>query len=164
MNIFKKIELKGWLIIMDEVFDKIKEQAYKAKDGAVKLGRSVLGKTNNLVGQTKLKFAIGETEDKIKAVYTQIGEDIYTSYCEGTEISGLDDQCAKIDDLHAELADLKNQLAELRETVKCPSCGSYNNKENVYCAKCGSKITDDAAAAEEDFVETAEAEEAPEEE
>ena len=54
---------------MEEMFDRIKEHAYKAKDGAVKLTKTVIGKTNNVVSQTKVKFAISETEDKIKEIY-----------------------------------------------------------------------------------------------
>ena len=52
---------------MEEVFDKIKVQANRAKDEAKKWTKTVIDKTNNVVNQTKLKFAINETEDKIKS-------------------------------------------------------------------------------------------------
>ena len=46
---------------MEEVFDKIKERANKAKDSAVQVTKTVIEKTNNIVNQTKLKFSISET-------------------------------------------------------------------------------------------------------
>ena len=50
---------------MEEVFDKIKEHANKAKDSAVQVTKTVIEKTNNIVNQTKLKFSISETKSKI---------------------------------------------------------------------------------------------------
>ncbi len=126
---------------MEEVFDKLKEHASKAKDGALKLTKTVIGKTNNVVSQTKLKFAISETEDKIKEIYSEIGKSIYDSYkTDGNTDGKLSEKCRKIDALMLEAAELKEQLAELKETVKCSDCGAYNHSEDVYCSKCGKKL------------------------
>lgn len=135
---------------MEEVFDKIKEHAYKAKDGAVKLTKTVIDKTNNVVNQTKLKFAISETEDKIKDIYTEIGKAVYEKYADTDEAccGFVAEKCGKIDALKEEVADLKEQLAQLKETVKCGSCGAYNHADDVYCSKCGEKLKD-----EDDFEE-----------
>lgn len=65
---------------MEEVFDKIKERANKAKDSAVQVTKTVIEKTNNIVNQTKLKFSISETESKIKDIYTEIGKAVYENY------------------------------------------------------------------------------------
>lgn len=130
---------------MEEMFDRIKEHAYKAKDGAVKLTKTVIGKTNNVVSQTKVKFAISETEDKIKEIYGEMGKAAYERYKEsGNCCDGVAEKCGKIDALMEELTELKEQLAELKETVKCPNCGGYNHAEDAYCSKCGEKLdTDD---------------------
>lgn len=129
---------------MEEMFDKIKEQAYKAKDGAVKLTKTVIGKTNNVVSQTKVKFAIGETEDKIKEIYCEMGKTAYERYKDsGNCCDGVAEKCSKIDVLMDELNELKEQLAELKETVKCPNCGGYNHTEDAYCSKCGGKLQND---------------------
>lgn len=131
---------------MEEVFDKIKVHAYKAKDGAVKLTRSVIDRTNNVVSQTKLKFAINETEDKIKDIYTEIGKAVYERYAASGEVyDTVSERCGKIEDLKAEAKDLKEQLAQLKETVRCPACDAYNHTDDVYCLKCGEKLynTDD---------------------
>ncbi|MCI8404969.1 MAG: hypothetical protein HFE49_08735 [Clostridia bacterium] len=136
---------------MEEVFDKLKEQASKAKDGALKLTKTVIGKTNNVVSQTKLKFAISDTEDKIKEIYTEMGKSIYDCYkATGDADNSLIEKCGKIDALMIEVAEFKEQLAELKETVKCDECGAYNHSEDVYCSKCGAKLLKDSGFSSED--------------
>jgi len=51
---------------MSDIFDTIKSSAEKAKDGAVKIGKHVVDKTSSFMNLTKIKFAIGEEESKIK--------------------------------------------------------------------------------------------------
>lgn len=151
-NIKWYIIIRRGVILMDEVFDKIKEQAYKAKDGAVKLTKTVIDKTNNVVNQTKLRFAISETKEKIEDVYTEIGKTVYEKYQNDGEICDcVIEKCGKIDALSDELAELKENLAELKENVKCSECGSYNHSDDVYCSKCGTKLEKNDEEAEYDF-------------
>lgn len=126
---------------MEEVFDKIKVQANKAKDGAVKLTKTVIDKTNNVVHQTKLKFAISEVKGKVNDIYTEMGKAVYDEYEKTGEITEqLAEKCGKIDALMEEMTELKERLAELKETVRCAECGSYNHMDDVYCSKCGKKL------------------------
>ena len=145
---------------MEEIISTLKEHAEKVKDGAVKLSQTVFDKASTVVDQTKIKFAIGKTEDKIKSIYSEIGCEIYASYAGGaTEYPDVQEMCEKLDALNKELADLKEQLAEISSTVKCSSCGAYNNDKNVYCASCGEKLSKDAdggfAEAAKEAAETA---------
>ena len=59
---------------MDDILGKVKEHAAWAKDEAAKLSKHVYEKTNNVIGKTKISFAISETESKIKDVYAEIGK------------------------------------------------------------------------------------------
>ena len=136
--------------VMGDFFEKFKVGANKAKDEAVKLGKQVADKAENVAGQTKLRFAINDTEGKIKDFYSEIGKRIYNSYTKGEWVDDeIEEKCKKIDSLNEELAALKEKLGELRESVKCPECGEYNDKENIFCSKCG------ASMEKEDFAETA---------
>ena len=136
---------------MDEMFDKLKEHASKLKDGAVKLTKTVVNKTNNVASQTKIKFAISETQDKIKDIYAEMGKTVYDKYKSGDNVCEcMIEKCAKIDSLLDEVAELNKQLAELKETVKCPQCDAYNNADDVYCSKCGSKMENAEQYEEED--------------
>ena len=129
---------------MDEIFDKVKEHAGRAKDEAAKLTRQVVDKTNSLITQTKLNFAVSETESKIKDIYTEMGKTVYEKYAEeGSVCECMQDSCAKVDELKAEAADLRAKLAELKETVRCETCGEYNKKTASYCSKCGARLSEE---------------------
>lgn len=138
---------------MDEVFDRIKEQANKAKDGAVKITKTVIDKTNNVVSQTKLKYAISETSGKIDDIYKEMGKAVYERYLSDDETccDKMREMCEKIDALNEEIDTLNDQLAELKKTVKCTKCGAQNNTGSAYCSKCGEKLyeeSDDEQTAE----------------
>ena len=145
-------------IKMNDVMEKIKEQAVKVKDGAVKLTRKVVGKTNNVVDQTKVKFAISDVNSKINDVYTKIGEELYKSRVEGTSAPDFAEEYEKLDGLHSEVEDLNAQLSELKETTQCPSCKTYNDKNNEYCSKCGAYlgVDDEVAEDTEDYFDVEE--------
>ncbi len=127
---------------MEEVFDKIKEHTNKAKDGAAKITKTVIDKTNSVVSQTKLKYAISETSGKIDDIYKEMGKAVYERYLSDDETccDAMREKCEKIDALNEEIEELKMQLAEIKETVKCPKCGAYNNTGSAYCSKCGEKL------------------------
>lgn len=126
---------------MDEIFDKVREHAEKAKDEAAKLTRQVVDKTNSLITQTKLNFAVNETETKIKEIYTQIGQKVYEKHLSGHDVAEeLEESCLKIDELAAEAEALKERLAEVKDSVKCPECGEYNKKTAAFCSRCGNSL------------------------
>lgn len=128
---------------MDEFFERLKEQAYKAKDEAAKLGKQVYAKTNNVISQTKLSFAINETDSKIKDVYSEMGKKLYEAYLiSGNCIDELKEECEQLDALIKEKEALREKMSELKESVKCPECGKYNKSDASYCSKCGAKLSD----------------------
>lgn len=115
---------------MDEFFERLKEQAYKAKDEAAKLGKQVYAKTNNVISQTKLSFAINETDSKIKDVYSEMGKKLYEAYLiSGNCIDELKEECEQLDALFKEKEALREKMSELKESVKCPECGKYNKSD-----------------------------------
>ena len=141
---------------MEEVFDKLKEHANKAKDSGAG-DKTVIEKTNNIVNQTKLKFSISETKSKIKDIYTEIGKSVYETYkSTGEVIDDMEEKFAKIDAMTEEVNELKEQLYQLKENVKCPKCGAYNHSDDVYCSKCGERIynvnSDDTDSYDDDEV------------
>lgn len=126
---------------MDDFFERVREQAYKAKGEAAKIGKQVYNKTNNVISQTKLSFAINETESKITDCYTEIGKKLYEMYMVSGEcIDEFSEKCRQIDALLKEEEALRERMSELKESVKCPSCGKYNKMDSAYCSKCGSKL------------------------
>lgn len=146
--------------VMDNVVDKIKEEAIKLKDGAIKLTHKVIGKTNNVVDRTKVKFAISDINGKINDIYAKIGEELYKSHTDGTTAPDFSEEFASLDGMHGEITDLNDQLSELKEAKLCTGCGTYNDKDNEYCSKCGAPLNGEAGE-EEAAEEEAAAEEEP---
>lgn len=153
---------------MEEFIEQIKEQAVKVKDGAVKLTHKVIGKTGNVVDQTKVKFAISDTKSKMEDIFTKIGGALYKSHVNGDDAPDFAETFAKLDELKNELDDLKDQLCRLKDTKQCPSCSTYNDKNNEFCAKCGRKfeeqdeVEEEEAEADEEAVFTVEVSETEE--
>lgn len=131
---------------MDEFIGKVKEQASKAKDEAVKIGKKAYDKANTALSVGKLSIAIGETESKIKDEYKEIGRIVYEKYLAEGAVCNEDikARCEVIDALLVEKMSLKTKKAELKESVACPECGDYNKKGAVYCSKCGAKLECDS--------------------
>ncbi len=143
-------------IIMEDFLEKVKDQASKAKTGAAKLGKQVYEKTNTAIAVTKLSFAIGETESKIKEAYEAIGKIVYENYMEnGEAYDFIKESCEAITELFKEKEALDAKKAELKEAVKCPECGKFNKSEAVYCSSCGARLDNE----DEQYEEVGESEE-----
>ena len=139
---------------MDEFFDRIKVQASRAKDEAKKITKQVVNKTNSLLGQTKVSFAISEAESKIDDIYKEIGKNIFNNYNNGDDFgTQINESCEKIAALMEEVFSLQETLAELKVNVRC-ECGELNPKKSTYCSKCGQKLdsTEIEVDEEEDVV------------
>lgn len=150
---------------MDDIFDKIKDRASKAKDNAEKLAKEVAKRTSNAITHTKLSFAVNEAESKIKDVYTEIGKAVYSMHLEGMEQNeAFAASFDQLDKLNEEIELLNSKIAELKNSVKCSECGAYNSSESDYCAKCGSHIDHSENAAETDIEDAFEEAEADDEE
>lgn len=131
---------------MDEFFEKLKHGAGKFKKNAAKVTKQVVRKTNDAVSQTKLNFAINETENKISEIYEEMGRSVYRDYLKnGNAGDAMLESCHQIDKLLAEVNDLKEKVAELKQSVKCRNCGEFNKNGSSYCSKCGAELKGDAA-------------------
>lgn len=129
---------------MDELFDKLKDGASKAKDSAEKIAKKVAQRTSNVINQTKLTFAVNEAQSKIKDAYADIGKMMYEKHLDGVETEELfTDLFEQIDKLMDEVSMLNDKIAELKNSLKCPECGAYNSVEAEYCSKCGAQIKSD---------------------
>ncbi len=139
---------------MDEIFDKIKEQAIKLKGEATKVTKHMVGKTNDVISKTKLSIAISEAESKIKDLHIAMGKKVYDEYAnKGETDEKYLEGCEKIDLLVAEINELKDKLSQMKDTKLC-DCGEYSKKDSMYCAKCGKKFEgeENAEYADEDMV------------
>lgn len=133
------LSLKGEFI-MDEILAELKEKAAEAAEYAKKLGKKTVDRTTTVLNQTKLKLAKSKVQDKITDIYTEIGEQVYRSHVDGTELANFDELFESIGTLEKEIIDIDEQITEITNNVKCPACGTNNNSANKYCAMCGEKL------------------------
>lgn len=132
---------------MSDFFDLVKNYAAKAKDETAKVAKTIWGKTGEFVDQTKLSMAITDAQRKIDDMYKQIGRLVYGDYKDGDEFATeVNECCEKIVSMEEEIASLKNEMSKLKDLVVC-RCGQHNDKNAIYCSRCGEKLL---ATADED--------------
>lgn len=130
---------------MEQLFDKIKKGASKAKDGAGIIAKEVAKHTTNVITKTKLSYLINEANSKIKDIYAKIGEHIYENRFNPDELD-FADEFEQIEKLKQDIDELKEKKAGLKNSVRCSECGEYSSKDAEYCSKCGASFAADTQA------------------
>lgn len=98
-------------------------------------------KTEEVVGISKLKLEICKVEREIQDLYSKIGQSTYQSRkdsCKNEEY--IDSLCDRVEDKLQYLNELKIEIADKKDKVICCNCNQQNEKENIYCKRCGSKL------------------------
>ena len=115
-------------------FDTLRKTVTKTTKDVVKV-------SGDAVEFTKLKFKIGEINDKIDIAYTDIGKEVYkSSIDEQFDADFVNEKCEYIKNLKVECDKLEEELAILTNKKNCPNCDFKNNSNAVYCSKCGEQI------------------------
>jgi len=115
---------------------------------------------------TKLKSNIGDEEDKIDALYKEIGKAYYEAH-RGVEGDIFAVQCAAIDEAKIKITELNQQIRDIKGVQVCPACGAEIEKNSGFCSACGAAVViaepvqEAAAPVEAAPVEAAPAEAAP---
>lgn len=126
---------------MDEIFDKLKDGATKAKDSAEKFARVMAKRTSNAITHTKLTYSANEVNGKIKEIYEELGKELYQRYLDGEESdAAFRSSFEQIDKLMEEVEMIQSKIAELKNSLKCDNCGAFNSAKAEYCSQCGSKL------------------------
>lgn len=138
---------------MDDIMNKIKDTASRAKDEAEKIAKVVAKHTSNAINNTKLTFSINEANSKIKDIYTEIGEILYEKYLndEATDPE-FTTAFEQIDKLMVDIGELYDKKAALKNSLRCKSCGALNSSDSEFCSKCGAALELEEFDAEVDDV------------
>jgi len=108
-------------------------------DDVKKFGKNISDKGKDAIGTAKLNSQINAEKDKIKELFTKIGEQVFAAYQAGTE-KGYRESCAQIVESEAKIQELKNKILEIKDEASCPKCGTEVGKEVAFCPKCGEKL------------------------
>ena len=115
----------------------VEEFVGNVKSGAERLAKDVAGKTETFVGQMKLQYAIKSLKSKIDEALVDLGGFIYEEFADEDIEGPVKDKCNHIRELYEELNALNDELASLKDTVVCPECGNFNQREARFCSVCG---------------------------
>ncbi len=118
----------------------LKKNLSAAADTAVK-------KTTEVTEAAKLTVEIKSKNEKINAVYTEMGRAIYGDMKTGTDSrEKLTALAADADALKETVAVLKKRLAKTQGRVLCPACGEKMKNTANFCSVCGEKLPKEAPA------------------
>lgn len=109
----------------------------KAKGAVDAIGE----KAGQYVDVSKLNIRLAELKNDLKNEYENLGKIVYNCNKSGEDSkSQINISVAQIDNMILRIEELKNQVATLKNKVLCKSCEHLNEKDSVYCAKCGEKL------------------------
>ncbi len=127
-----------------------------------KVGEVAAEKTKGVAEYTKTNAKILDIQNKLDKAYVAVGKK-YLELHPANDEEGMMAVVEAVYALEDQLKDLRRQLQELKGSVKCGSCGSDCDGDDVFCRKCGAELkkdeviidVDDIKEAAEDVVEEA---------
>lgn len=97
-------------------------------------------KSNEIVETTKLNSNINSEEDKIQKLYVQLGKAVYEKF---TQTGAAEDYtleaCQEILTHQENIKALREKIAEVKGIKSCINCGAEMERNQVFCAKCGTR-------------------------
>lgn len=110
----------------------------KAKAATQKAGK----KANEMVEITKLNLEVSDVKSQIDNIYRDMGKAIYETYQEtGAVDEPMQRKCMLIDEKYKQIEEINAKLGTLKNVIICPKCSEQNPIDNIFCAKCGQKLT-----------------------
>lgn len=138
------------------IFDDI---MVNAKSAANAVGK----KAEQIVDFSKLKYAESGIENEISQKLKELGGFVYDSMTAGEmDKALLEKKTAELKELYHQLDMTREMIAASKNKKCCKACGILNDKDSLFCGKCGAKLEDDRKNAEPQ-AETAEPPAQPEE-
>lgn len=118
----------------------------KAKAAAGALGE----KAGQYVDVSKLNIKLAEFKNDLKSEFENLGKIVYESEKNDVENrAGINASIAQIDNITLQIEETKKQIASIKNKILCKSCGSQNEVNSIYCAKCGEKLTENSKSTKE---------------
>lgn len=119
-----------------------------------KVGEVAAEKTKGVAEYTKANAKILDIQNKLDKAYVAVGKK-YVELHPANDEEGMMDVVEAVYALEDQLKDLRKQLQELKGTVKCETCGSDCDSNDVFCRKCGSELKKEEVIIDVDDMEDA---------
>lgn len=118
-------------------------------------------KTSSSIEKSKLKMHIDALDKQVDDLLRQIGEDVFSLWVDGTDISQVDK--TKLEEVRCKKAEIEQMMIQLEqiskrddeilgkktendtndvsdEKVICPNCNIEYSKTARFCGKCGHEL------------------------
>ena len=111
------------------------------KEKAAKTAGAVGEKVESVVDVTKLRYRAAKKKRELDDLFKKLGKVVYEGREELTacaqDVSDLSEEIAAKE---GEIAEMEKQIREKEGKDVCPNCGRTVDKEDEFCAKCGTKL------------------------
>ena len=115
----------------------------EVKKGVANVARSIAKGSGTLIKTTKLTLDLSNEENKLKALYTEIGKKVHEIYSYGGSLGEYFDQRYQdILEHQRKIDDLRESLDIAKGVKTCPKCGKTSPRSSTFCPKCGEGIAD----------------------
>lgn len=98
-------------------------------------------KTDSVVELSKLKYQSSQLNNELRSLHEKLGSAVYSMMkSEYNNRELIDSLASEIEEVQNALQGVNQKIAEKRELKLCPACGVRNDKEALYCMKCGNRL------------------------
>lgn len=111
-----------------------------AKTAANAVGK----KAEQIVDYSKLKYAESGINNEISEKLSSLGSFVYESMVAGEmDKEDLEKRTAELTELYRQLEMTREMIAASKNKKCCKACGSLNDKDSLFCGKCGARLAEE---------------------
>lgn len=103
-------------------------------------GQGAMKAVTGLVEVSKLNDSIAENEERLKALYADLGHQLYEQMKERMNDGAYAALGEQIAQCRAELERLKKEVQLVQNEKTCPKCGGRCSFDSVFCPSCGTNF------------------------
>ncbi len=125
-----------------ELMDRIRGTASVAADACADTARVAGRKAGQMVDVAKLNVQLFDLNGEFNDILRQLGQVMYrTHQGQAPENDPLPELLSQADETAGKIADVKARIADLRQAQTCPGCGAPCGKDDLFCRRCGAKLS-----------------------
>lgn len=108
------------------------------KGSIFKITNAITKTSGELLKNTKLSLNLSTEEERLKAIYIEIGKKVHEIYQYGGSLGkAFDEKYAEIVKQEEKIQKLRQQMDINKGTKSCPKCSSQMDRNAEFCSKCG---------------------------
>lgn len=111
------------------------------KGALSKITKTITKTSGDVVKTTKLNINLANEEEKLKALYMDIGKKVHEIYAYGGSLGEFfDNKYNEILNVKKSIDRLKSEIDTVKGTKTCANCGKSISRNSEFCPKCGARM------------------------